>query len=194
MKKIVILVSIIIANNMFAQEVMTPELLLELGRVSPLGITKDGKNLIYNVSTPNMKENKLETKTYTVPINGGISTLIEDYKSLLADKNISPDQKYILFHKKVPINKILGKDIYSDLTKSTAYVYNELDYRHWDTDNQGKFNHVFYRENKEKSKGIDIMEDEPYYSPQMPFGGDEDYIWSPDGKNILYVSLKKQNK
>jgi len=192
MRKIVILVSIIIANNMFAQQVMTPELLLELGRVSPLGITKDGKNLIYNVSTPNVKENKLETKTYTVPINGGTPTLIEDYKSLLTDKNVSPDQKYILFHKKVAINKILGKDIYSDLTKSTAYVYNELDYRHWDTDNQGKFNHVFYRENKEKSKGIDIMGDEPYYSPQMPFGGDEDYIWSPDGKNILYVSLKKQ--
>ena len=35
------------------------------------------------------------------------------------------------------------------------------------------------------------MPNEPYYSPQKPFGGDEDYIWSPDSKSIIYVSKKK---
>ena len=35
------------------------------------------------------------------------------------------------------------------------------------------------------------MKDEPYDSPQKPFGGDEDYIWSPDGSKIIYVSKKK---
>jgi len=190
MRKIVI-ISIVIANGMNAQEVMTPELLLQLGRVNPLGITKDGKNIIYSVSTPDIKENKLNSRTYSISVKGGETTEIEDYESLLVNKNISPDQKYVLFHKKVAIKKIAGKDIYSDLTKSIAYVYNELDYRHWDTDNEGKFNHVFYKENKERAKAIDIMNAQPYYSPQMPFGGDEDYIWSPDGKNILYVCLKK---
>jgi len=198
MKKIFIITLTLIANNMFAQEkkletnVMTPELLLQLGRVSSLGITKDKKNLIYSVATPNMKQNKLETKTYIVPINGGIPTLIEDYKSLLTDKNVSPDGKYILYHKKVLVNRTLAKERYDDLDKSTAYVYHELDYKHWDTYIDGRCNHVFYKENKEKAKETDIMKDEPYYSPQMPFGGDEDYIWSPDGKNILYVSLKKK--
>jgi hypothetical protein len=42
-----------------------------------------------------------------------------------------------------------------------------------------------------KAKAIDIMPNEPYDSPQKPFGGDEDYIWSPDGKSIIYVSKKK---
>ncbi|MFN7012707.1 MAG: S9 family peptidase, partial [Bacteroidia bacterium] len=46
-------------------------------------------------------------------------------------------------------------------------------------------------ENKAKAKGIDIMPNEPYDSPQKPFGGDEDYIWSPDSKSIIYVCKKK---
>ena len=41
---------------------------------------------------------------------------------------------------------------------------------------------------KEKAKAIDIMPNEPYDSPQKPFGGDEDYIWSPDWKSIIYVN------
>lgn len=192
MKKLLIFaLSVMVANSMNAQEVMTPELLLKLGRVSPIGISKDGKNLIYKVSTPDMKENKLSSKVYSISVSGGNPKEIEDYKLLVSDKNISPDGKYVLYHEEVLINNVLGKDIYSDLDKSTAYVYDALDYRHWDKDNEGKFNHVFYKENKENSVGIDIMKSEPYYAPQMPFGGDEDYIWSADGKSILYVSKKK---
>jgi dipeptidyl aminopeptidase/acylaminoacyl peptidase len=78
-----------------------------------------------------------------------------------------------------------------DLSKADAQVYNGLDYRHWDTWNNGSHNHVFYAENKDKAQAIDIMPNEPYDSPQKPFGGDEDYIWSPDSKSIIYVCKKK---
>ncbi|HRB72927.1 MAG TPA: S9 family peptidase, partial [Flavobacterium sp.] len=57
--------------------------------------------------------------------------------------------------------------------------------------NDGTHNHVFYAENADKVKAIDIMKDEPYDSPQKPFGGDEDYIWSHDGSKIIYVSKKQ---
>jgi len=40
------------------------------------------------------------------------------------------------------------------------------------------------------SEPIDIMAAEPFDSPQKPFGDSEDYLWSPDSKNILYVSKK----
>src|SRR5690606_38348934 len=33
---------------------------------------------------------------------------------------------------------------------------------------------------------------EPYHTPQMPFGGSDDYIWSADGSKIYYVSKKKE--
>jgi hypothetical protein len=37
---------------------MTPELLWKLGRVSGIGITKDGKSVVYAVSIPDMGANK----------------------------------------------------------------------------------------------------------------------------------------
>ena len=177
--------------NAMAQNVMTPELLWKLGRVTPLGISKDGKNVVYKVSTPSIEENKSNSKFYSLPITGGNSNEIKDTKEVLKDKNISPDGKYIVYNEEVKIDKILGKDLYPELEKSEVQIYNGLNYRHWDTWNEGKFNHVFYKENKEGAVAIDILKGESFDSPQKPFGGDEDYIWSPDSKRILYVSKKK---
>jgi dipeptidyl aminopeptidase/acylaminoacyl peptidase len=174
-----------------AQQVLSPELLWKLGRVSVLGISKDGKSVVYKVAIPSVEENKSNSKFYTIPVNGGNATEVKDTKDLVADKNVSPDGKYILSSHEVKVNKVLGKDIYPNLDKSNAQVYNSLDYRHWDTYNDGSHNHVFYAENKDKATPIDIMPNEPYDSPQKPHGGDEDFIWSPDSKSIIYVSKKK---
>ena len=192
MKKLALLITCIMSiTAATAQNVMTPETLWQLGRVTPLGISKDGKLLVYKVGTPSVEENKINSKYYTIPVQGGNATLVEDYKSLLADKNVSPDGKNLLFSKEVKVEKLLGKDLYPELSKTTAQVYTGLDYRHWDTWNDGTHNHVFYSENKKDAIGIDIMPNEPYDAPQKPFGGDEDYIWSPDGTKIIYVCKKK---
>ena len=191
MKKLLILTLITMSINAVAQNVMSPELLWKLGRLSPLGISKDEKNIIYKVSTPSVEENKSNSKYYLVPVIGGIAIEITDYKSLLSDKNVSPDGKFTVYNEEVKIDKVHGKDFYPNLDKSNAQIYNGLDYRHWDTWNEGKFNHVFYKANLENAAGIDIMKGENFDAPQKPFGGDEDYIWSPDSKSIVYVSKKK---
>ncbi|MNS05889.1 Prolyl tripeptidyl peptidase precursor [compost metagenome] len=191
MKKALFLTLTLISLNAMAQNVMTPELLWKLGRVTPLGISKDGKNVVYKVATPSVEENKSDSKFYILPLNGGNATEIKNTKEVLTDKNISPDQKYIVYHEEVKIDKVHAKDFYPELEQSDVQIYNGLDYRHWDTWNEGKFNHVFYKENKDGATGIDILKGENFDSPQKPFGGDEDYIWSPDSKSILYVCKKK---
>jgi len=193
MKKLLILTLGMMGLTAAAQEVMTPELLWKLGRVTPIGISKDGKNIVYKVATPSVEENKSNSKFYTIPINGGTAVEVTDTKNLVKDKNLSPDGQYLLSHKEVKVEKILGKDIYPELKKADAQVYNGLDYRHWDTWRDGTFNHVFYAEanGNNKANPVDIMKGENYDAPQKPFGGDEDYIWSPDGKSIIYVSKKK---
>src|SRR5699024_8234602 len=172
-----------------AQKTLTPEDLWSLKRVSPIGSTDKGDEVIYKVSLPNIEKNNFDSAIYSIPIGGGDPKKIENYDNLISNSKISPDGKYELFHKSVAINDVLGKDIYKDLEKSDVYIYDELDYRHWDTWNNGNYNHVFIREIV-SGKETDLLEGEPYYTPQAPFGGDEDYIWAPDGKSVLYVSKK----
>ncbi|MFK7031372.1 S9 family peptidase [Flavobacterium oreochromis] len=196
MKKLALLgVTLMSINSGIAQNIMTPDLLWKLGRVTPLGLSKDGKNIVYKVATPSIEENKLSSKFYVIPITGGTPVEIKEYKELIKNKNISPDGMFLLSDKEVKITPVLGKDFYPELSKSDAQVYDGLDYRHWDTWRDGTYNHVFFggvaAPNVRLAPPIDIMEGEPYDSPQKPFGGDEDYIWSPDSKNIIYVSKKK---
>ncbi|MFT7396034.1 MAG: dipeptidyl aminopeptidase/acylaminoacyl peptidase [Flavobacterium sp.] len=191
MKKIFLTTLTMMSLSAMAQNVMSPETLWKLGRVSALGISKDTKNVVYKVTTPSIEENKSNSKFYVIPVSGGPPTEVKETKDLLKDKNISPDGKYLVYSEEVKINDVLGKDFYPDLEKSEVKIYDGLDYRHWDTWNEGKFNHVLYKETNDDAVGTDIMGNEKFDSPQKPFGGDEDYLWSPDSKKILYVSKKK---
>ncbi|WP_271425047.1 S9 family peptidase [Aequorivita sinensis] len=189
MKKITFLLAFLTAGIMFAQKTMTPELLWQVKKVSPIGISDNGEVLFYKVTTPNMDENSFDSKFYAMKVTGGNFAEVTKEEVKVADKNLSANGKYLLMHKPVHVNDITGKDIYNDLPKSDAYVYTALDYRHWDKFNDGSFNHVFYKDVKTGAE-TDITPGQPYYTPQAPFGGDEDYVWDPKGENIYYVSKK----
>lgn len=194
MKNIGLLIAMVLSMTaLHAQQPLTPELLWKLGRVSPLGISKDGTALVYKVSYPSVAENKSTSKLFIMPMEGGKATEIKETAAFLVDKNRSADGKYILYSEEVKLEVVHGKDFYPELDKSNAQVYNGLDYRHWDTWNEGKYNHVFYKSTAASDQiGIDILKGERYDSPQKPFGGDEDFIWAPDGKSIIYVCKKKE--
>ena len=102
---------------------------------------------------------------------------------------ISPDGKKVAFSKQVLVEKVMGKDKYSDVPKTTAHIYTDLNHRHWDYFNEGKYNHIFVvnvSENVENAK--DLLEGKMWDSPQRPFGGVEDFIWSTDSSQLLYVT------
>ncbi len=178
----------------FSQTPITPERLWQLSRVSPLGISLDGKQVIYSVSTPDMSQNKSSRKTYTISLQGGQPAELTSAVGLIANKSISPDGKYSLSTKEVKINKVYGSDFYPELDKSNVQIYDGLNYRHWDTWEDGSFSHVFVHPmvNGVAGEGKDLMPGEPYDCPQKPFGGDEDFTWSPDSKKIIYVTKRKE--
>lgn len=195
LKHILALSILCFMNTIQAQQVMTPELLWKLKRLSPIGITKDQKNIIYNVTEYNVDDTKRTTKIYSIPIQGGTPIEIESYKELVKDHTVSPDGTRIIVVEKVKIDKVLGQDYYPNFTQSDVKIYDDLHYRHWDTWMDGTYNHPILKlTNNTEIDGIDLMKGEPYHSPQMPFGGTEDFAWSPDGTKILYVAKKKTGK
>ncbi len=191
-KGVAFILTFFTAGILIAQKTMKPENLWQVEEVSFSGLTQDQQYFFYTVKTPNLEENKFDSTIYKMPIDGGDSQIVttEELEREKKDKNLSPDGRYLLFHKKVQVEEVKAKDKYADLPKSDGYIFNGLDYRHWDHYNDGAYNHVFYKDN-ETGAETDIMPGEPYYAPQAPFGGDEDYVWGPQGKSIYYVSKKK---
>lgn len=174
-----------------AQNVMTPEILLQLNKVSGKGISKDGNHVIYSVSKYNKSLNTSKTNYYSIPISGGEAMLIDNYKTLLSNKNVSSNGAYIISTSEVKLQHIEGSDFYNDVPNSNVQIYDALNYRHWDTWEDGNYSHIGYQSTQNnQSNWIDIMPNEPFDCPTKPFGGSEDYVWNPNSKSILYVAKK----
>jgi dipeptidyl aminopeptidase/acylaminoacyl peptidase len=156
-----------------------------------MGISKDGKYVVYNVSTPNIELNKSISKQYYVALDGGTAMPVANADSMLINDKISPDGKYKLSDEEVKLRNVYGSDFYPSLTKSNVFIYDTLNYRHWDTWEDGKYNHVFLTEVSNPANKKDLMPGEPYDAPTKPFGGPEDYVWSTDGKKVVYATKKK---
>lgn len=194
MKAPVIITVIIFCYSIgFGQDRMSPETLWTLGRVSATGITADGKNVIYKVTRFDIDQNASATKTYSIPLSGGEAREITATTGLLPDKKISPDNKYTLSIRQVKIKKVTGEDHYPELDKSNVLIYESLHYRHWDTWEDGAYSHLFLHSltGDQSDEGTDLMAGEPYDCPQKPFGGEEDFTFSPDSKSVVYVAKKK---
>ncbi len=177
-------------GNVKAQNVLTPQALIELNRVSAVGLTKDMTEVVYRVSKVNIETNERSLETFIIPINGGEAKKIEDFSALVVDDNISPNGTYKIVVQDVKMDKVFGTDYYPDLKSTNVQIYNSLNYRHWDTWEDGAFSHLFVEAVNGDSK-TDIMLGEPYDCPQKPFGGSEDYIWAPSSDKVLYVTKKK---
>lgn len=180
---------------------MTPERLITLGRVSGKGISKTNNQIIFGVSKYNFNTQKKTHSWFSVDINGGEVKKILKKETNLPDKNISPDGTYKIIIKNEKIDKVLGTDFYPDIKDSNVMIFDQLNYRHWDTWEDGNYSHIMYQTIKnqinevtpqKQQKPIDIMKGEPYHCPQKPFGGEEDYLWAPDSKSILYVTKKSK--
>lgn len=114
-----------------------------------------------------------------------------------SDKDIegflfSPDFKHVLTVMSVP-NPLVKEQQYEDLPKASGKIADDLMFRHWDSW-VTSLPHPFISEfdgNKVGDKAIDLLENEPYESPMLPFGGMEEFDWSPDGKSVAYTCRKK---
>lgn len=215
------------AASLNAQNVMTPEKLWTLNRLSISVVQPNGNQLIYSIGKVDLNTEKTAKSNFllnlqnnqTSALNLGNKSLIQwDKNGIYAVENgkiylskdtgnswteffeigqvdnivISPDGKKIAFSKAVKVENILGKNKFEDTPKTTAQVYKELNYRHWDTWNDGTYNHLFVVKTSEKvGNAKDLLEGQKFDTPRKPFGGASDFVWSPDSEKLLYVCKKK---
>ena len=190
MKSIVTLLFTIFCSIVAQSQVMTPELLWQLKRVSPVGLSDDGQSVIFNVSQYSIEANSRSSKTYKIPISGGDAIEISSYDDIYTNPSLSPEGSYELITKEVKIQPVLGSEHYPEMEKSNVYIYDNLNYRHWDKWEDGSYGHLFIKDLDSGSE-TDLNEGESFDVPQQPFGGSEDYTWNHDGSKVYYVCKKE---
>ncbi len=70
----------------------------------------------------------------------------------------------------------------------SALVYTAALFRHWDTWEDGKRSHIFVWNPDGETPPVDLMKGADADSPTRPFGGAEEFNWSPDGKEIAFTA------
>lgn len=107
---------------------------------------------------------------------------------------LSPDETKIAIISQVKWRED-SKDIYPEYDKADVRIINDMMYKHWD-EWVKTIPHSFVADfdGNSVTNVVDMLKDEPFEAPMKPFGGVESLAWTPDSKNIVYVSRKKEGK
>ncbi len=104
----------------------------------------------------------------------------------------APDNKKVILVQEVPTTASIDKT-YDDLPLTTGMVITDLNYKHWDHYVR-TIPHIFLADFDGKriaTQSTDLLNGEPFECPMLPFGGSEQFNWSPDSKTIVYTCRKK---
>lgn len=132
------------------------------------------------------------SQVWAIPVAGGEPTKLTSVEKGVANFGWSPDGKRLSFTSSVKIDPST-QDLYPDLPKVEARVYDDLLYRHWDTWADGTYSHLFTVE-LAGGEPIDLMPKERFDTPLVPNGGAEEIAWSPDGSELCYTAKKGENQ
>ncbi|MDE7346024.1 MAG: S9 family peptidase [Muribaculaceae bacterium] len=103
----------------------------------------------------------------------------------------SPDSKKVVYSTSIKDFNQNDSALFAGLDKTSGRLVDDLMYKHWDEWVES-IPHPFVADfdGADISGAKDIMEGEPFECPMKPFGGAESFAWSPDSKQLVYVSRK----
>ena len=171
--------------------------------------TKETKELTVNTSKSESDANFIEngrkivflsaddngtSQLWMMNTDGSNRKCISSEKTDVNGYLFSPDEKHVVLIHDVPTETSIIKND-DDLPKATGMVINELMYKHWDRYVRS-VPHPFIAnfDGSQVTNARDILDGQPYESPMCPFGGIEEFAWSPDSKSLAYVMRKKTGR
>src|SRR6185436_19912403 len=125
---------------------------------------------------------------YVMPIDGGEPRQLTKFPPGVADPVFSPDGKYIAVSSDVYPEAGIDADKNEEKEgKLSVHVADELLYRHWTSWRDGRVTHVLL---VDAASGEVLKDMTPghFDAPTFSLGGERGYAFSPDGKELCFVS------
>lgn len=129
----------------------------------------------------------------------GTETVVIDNERGFEGFKLGPDGKQLVYVSTIPVQRPeeINK-LYVGLDKTTGRINEDLMYRHWDSW-VDEIPQIFLVNLNDKGKAdtstiVNIIGNEPYECPMRPWGGIEQYNFSPDGKYVAYTCRKLTGK
>ena len=144
----------------------------------------DGKSLYF------LSGRSGTSQVYRLSLEGGEPVAVTQGASDVETFRLSPDGKTLVFgaetYPDCPDLECTEKRV-ADKAKSkvTGMVYDKLFVRHWDSWKTGRRSHLF-AVSVEGGKRVDLMAKMDADCPTKPFGGIEDFAFTPDGKGVVF--------
>ena len=106
------------------------------------------------------------------------------------DFGVNNDCTALHYVKAVKVKAVNSADVYEDMDKSKARIYDDLMVRHWDYWDDGSYRHIFAGE-IEDGKLVNIKDitgaDAEYDTPLAPFFDGSEIAWHPLSNHIAYT-------
>ena len=141
---------------------------------------------------------------YVMPLAGGEPRQLTDFALDVDSYRISPQGDRVLFS--AGVFQDCGSDLactskrldQAKASKASGQVFDSMFVRHWDTWADGRRNTLFVAPlpaaGAAAAKGASaISATLAGDAPSKPFGGNEDFVWSPDGTSVV-ASIRVQGK
>lgn len=151
----------------------------------------EGEKLIYLAPTDG---DNPTSQVWMLDPTGGEPQQVTSGDSDLSNLKVSPLGDAIAFTIDVKMDATV-KDLYSDLPKADARIIDSLMYRHWNAWHDYAYSHVHIAKLKEDNTAdepVDLMRSLKADCPMPPFGGAEQFSFSPDGKQLA-LTIKLVN-
>jgi dipeptidyl aminopeptidase/acylaminoacyl peptidase len=135
------------------------------------------------------------SQIFRLALDGGEAVQVSDLPVDVSNLELSPDGKQLGFS--LEVFPACGADLACTRAKldevaarkASGKIYDSLFIRHWDTWADGRRNHLFVLPSDGSAMAttaVDLMPGFDADAPSKPFGGSEEYTFTPDGKGVVF--------
>jgi len=133
------------------------------------------------------------SQVWWISLSGGEARPVTDLPLDVGSLAVSPDGRWLALSMEVfpdceTLTCTVDRLAETRDRVSSGVLYDQLFVRHWDTWEDGRRSHLFVAPADGSGEPVDVMTGMEADCPSVPFGGPEEYTFTPDGAAVVFTA------